>query len=96
MVRIKVQKHDYLLFNHLNRSGMDKRSTFITQYDTSNTVMFNPSPGLTPYAGPWNYEQAAHLLRRCTYGPTDEQIQSCISLGLEGTLDKLFEDHPFP
>ena len=53
-------------------------------------------PGLEPYEGPWEKEQAAHLLRRATFGPTFSQIKEATALGLEGTLDKLFSDQPMP
>ena len=52
--------------------------------------------GLTPYTGPWTYEQAAHLLRRTTYGPATAQIQWAIDQGLDVTIEKLFEEIPLP
>lgn len=52
--------------------------------------------GLDPYTGPFEFEQAAHLLRRTTYGPSREQIEQAVTLGLQGTLAKLFADQPLP
>ncbi len=39
------------------------------------------SGDLTPYTGPWGYEQAAHLLRRTTFGVTRSQIGALVALG---------------
>ncbi|MBK6903149.1 MAG: DUF1800 domain-containing protein [Saprospirales bacterium] len=52
--------------------------------------------GLLPYAGPWAFEQAAHLLRRATFGPTIPQIKWALDQGLSATLAKLFEEGPLP
>lgn len=45
---------------------------------------------LTPYSGTWDYETAAHLLRRCMFGPTHAEITQAVQDGLSLTLDKLF------
>lgn len=55
-----------------------------------------PGAGLTPYNGEWTFEQAAHLLRRTTFGPTRSTIQTAVETGLEGVLDQLFADIPLP
>jgi len=52
--------------------------------------------GLMPYTGPWTYEQAAHLLRRTTFGPTAQQIQTAVDNGLEATLTELFLERELP
>lgn len=46
--------------------------------------------GLEAYTGPWTYKEAAHLLRRCMIGPTDADIRTAVSEGLDATLEKLF------
>ncbi len=46
---------------------------------------------LTPYTGPWNFAQAAHLLRRTIYGPSRTRIEQAVSEGLEGSMETLFE-----
>ncbi len=56
----------------------------------------DPASGFMPYTGPWNFEQAAHLLRRTTFGPGQDQIRQAVSDGLEATLDKLFATLPLP
>ncbi len=52
--------------------------------------------GLEPYAGPWGYEQAAHLLRRTMFGPTYEQVKAAASQALEATIGQLFTPLPVP
>lgn len=49
---------------------------------------------LNPYSGPWTYTQAAHLLRRATYGPTHAEILQAVEDGLELTLAKLLTPPP--
>jgi uncharacterized protein (DUF1800 family) len=45
---------------------------------------------MTPYTGPWTSAQAAHLLRRCTFGATFSDIQAAVQNGLNATLATLF------
>lgn len=52
--------------------------------------------GLTPYIGPWTFEQAAHLLRRTTYAPTYDNIKWSVNQGLAFTLATLFQELPQP
>ena len=51
--------------------------------------------GLEPYIPstdqPWDYSRAAHLLRRTMIGPKDIEIREVISLGLDKTLERLFQ-----
>ena len=47
---------------------------------------------LTPYTGPWNFSQAAHLLRRTIYGPSRTRIEQAVSEGLEGSMETLFSN----
>ena len=65
---------------------------------TDAEVTRNPvvNTDLTPYSGPWTFEQATHLLRRTMYGPTYNQIKWSVEQGLEATLDHLFEPLPLP
>jgi uncharacterized protein (DUF1800 family) len=55
-----------------------------------------PGPGLSPYTGPWTFEQAAHLLRRTTFGPTLDLIRAASQMGMEAVLDELFAEKPLP
>jgi uncharacterized protein (DUF1800 family) len=52
----------------------------------------NPvTTGLEKYTGPWTQVQAAHLLRRTTYGATRETIQEATNMGLDGALAQLLQ-----
>jgi uncharacterized protein (DUF1800 family) len=44
---------------------------------------------LTPYAGAWGEAQAAHLLRRCLFGPTRTEIQTAAASNLTAVLNGL-------
>ena len=44
---------------------------------------------LAPYVGPWGYAQAAHLLRRCLFGPTRPDILAAAASNLTGVLNGL-------
>ncbi len=52
--------------------------------------------GLEPYTGPFEHAQAAHLLRRTTFGPTLQEIKDAVAAGLEATVGKLLADQPAP
>ena len=52
--------------------------------------------GIEPYTGPWTKQTARHLLSRAMLGNTYGQLLEATELGLEGTLDQLLEDLPFP
>lgn len=45
---------------------------------------------LTPYTGQWTKDEAAHLLRRTLFGPTLQQINDSVALGLDATVTQLF------
>ncbi len=45
--------------------------------------------GLNPYAGPWNYEQAAHLLRRTTFGVKRADLQLLLSMSMDEAVDHI-------
>jgi len=77
--------------------GTNKEKT-----DSSGTAQNSNSParplsgGLDPYAGPCTKTQAAHLLRRATFGPTIADIRLSASIGLKQTLQTLFVEYPQP
>ena len=56
----------------------------------------NMKSSITPYSGPWTAIQAAHLLRRTTYGITRERIEEVVSMGMEAAVDHLLRDLPMP
>ncbi len=45
---------------------------------------------LTPFAGTLGHKRAAHLLRRATFGPTKEQIDTFASLTAQQAVQQLF------
>jgi uncharacterized protein (DUF1800 family) len=50
------------------------------------------SGGLTPYNGPWAYEQAAHLLRRISFGATKSQVEALEALGsADAAVDRVLD-----
>jgi uncharacterized protein (DUF1800 family) len=90
---------------------MDRRTTLTTLFgrnqksytenitqalSTSSMTEMTVNSGLEPYLGPFEFEQAAHLLRRSTFGPTYAQIKASKDQGLEATVNQLFEFKPSP
>ncbi len=65
---------------------------------TAGSAVAAPPPvsGLAPYTGPWTRAQAAHLLRRTTFGPTKAMIDAAVQAGLNATLTQLLADQPMP
>ena len=53
-------------------------------------------PYLDTFTGEWNAKNARHLLKRCSFGITPDLVKESVSLGLQGTIDKLFEVKPLP
>ena len=47
------------------------------------TTTINLNGGLDPYTGPWDYEQAAHLLRRTTFGVKRSDLGLLLSMSME-------------
>lgn len=54
------------------------------------------SVSMDPYAGTWTMELATHLLRRCTLGPTQAQINTVFSDGLDLSVDNILEQYIDP
>jgi uncharacterized protein (DUF1800 family) len=52
--------------------------------------------GLEPFTGEWTFEQAAHLLRRATFGPSIALINEAVEAGLDATITQLFAELPLP
>ena len=90
---------------------MDRRTTLATflgkqnksqQNDLKNKIfrkaerIGTTSSGLDPYTGPWEYEQAAHLLRRTTYGPTYAKIKDAVQNGMDAVITQLLTVQPMP
>jgi len=83
---------------------MDRRATLSTLLGRSQAAapakaaesVKPPLAGLSPYTGTFGFEQAAHLLRRATFGVKYAQIKTAASKGLSATLDELFQVLPLP
>lgn len=69
--------------------GQQEKKTATKSRQTTNTS-FNP------YQGEWTLEQATHLLRRTTFGPTPTQMKEAVADGLEQTIEKLLMEQPMP
>jgi uncharacterized protein (DUF1800 family) len=52
--------------------------------------------GLDRYTGEWTLAEAAHLLRRTTFGPTWEEIKTAHAWGLDALVQRLLEYPPLP
>lgn len=79
------------------RSALSLFRTPEKKQTTASAPMSRPiAGGLEPYTGPWTKTQAAHLLRRTTFGPTVETIHQSFQMGLPATLEALFADLPMP
>jgi uncharacterized protein (DUF1800 family) len=51
---------------------------------------------LNPYSGPWTFREAAHLLRRTTFGPNYTMMQTSVNAGLSQTVESLLASEPIP
>lgn len=49
------------------------------------------SYSMTPHTGPWTKAEAAHLLRRTMFGPTNQQILDAVSDGMATTVANLLQ-----
>lgn len=59
-------------------------------------VVLPVSLSMAPYAGPWTKDEASHLLRRCLFGPTFQQIDYVATNGLGvSILELLYNPPPF-
>jgi len=86
---------------------MNRRSLFTLKKDIQDqhpiplTQQGNPehlqrtTAGLEQYIPsslePWNYERAAHVLRRASIAPKNSQILDAVSKGFESTIDMIFK-----
>jgi uncharacterized protein (DUF1800 family) len=61
------------------------------QQETTKTM-----PYLDQYSGNWTAAQARHLLRRTTFGPSVQMVESALNVGLNGAIDALFAPLAMP
>lgn len=57
---------------------------------------FEVKEGLEPYTGTWTEEDAAHLLRRTMFGYYRNQLAEAMTLGKDGSIDKLLTKTALP
>jgi len=48
--------------------------------------------GLEPYTGPWTVVQAGHLMRRTTFGPSQEMVDQALAMGMNSSVNLLFDN----
>ncbi len=81
---------------------MDRRSAiaaFIGKNNASKSKTSSTAPVVTtlmPYSGQWTFAEAAHLLRRTTFGPTNLQIKEAVDLGMDAMIDQLLTTESMP
>lgn len=86
---------------------MDRRTSLATLFGKSGRTILEETlqasatattvtSGLAPYGGTFGFEQAAHLLRRTTFGPNYQQIKDAADAGLDATFEQLFSGQPLP
>ena len=79
---------------------MDRRASLallLGKKEKATTLKTTTTLGtLNPYTGTWGIEQAAHLLRRTTFGPTNTQIKQAVTDGINSTVDQLLMNQPLP
>lgn len=56
-----------------------------------NEVTTPVSFSMNPYTGPWTKAEAAHLLRRTMFGPTNQQILDAVADGMTTTVTNLLQ-----
>lgn len=56
-----------------------------------NEVTTPVSFSMNPYTGPWTKVEAAHLLRRTMFGPTNQQILDAVADGMTTTVTNLLQ-----
>lgn len=78
---------------------MDRRTTLATLLGQNAGPAENAPEilsGLAPYRGEWTFTQAAHLLRRTTFGASARQIEQAAADGMEATINTLFAEMELP
>src|SRR5690606_32189579 len=79
---------------------MDRRSSIAAMFGLNKAVEqapeIMPTGTLSEYSGPWTTREAAHLLRRTSFGPKLSEIQDFVSRGVGSSVDYLMRDLPAP
>lgn len=80
---------------------MDRRTIITGLFTKANQAEIPDAtdtslPSLLPFQGTWTFSDAAHLLRRTTFGPTYTSIKLAESQGLSATISQLLTENPLP
>lgn len=79
---------------------MDRRSSIAAMFGLNKAMEqapeIMPTGTLSEYSGPWTTREAAHLLRRTSFGPKLSEIQDFVSRGVVSSVDFLLRDLPAP
>jgi len=81
---------------------MDRRSAIAAFIGRKNVAKSNVKhtstlvTSLTPYTGQWTFAEAAHLLRRTTFGPTNADIKEAVDSGMDVTVQQLLTTEAMP
>jgi len=73
----------------LSIGNMGREPNVLNDFDV--VAITPPVSGLSKYSGQWDRQRAWHLLSRTTYGPTAAEISESLDLGLDATIEKLFD-----
>jgi len=80
----------------MNRRSFLQTARAATPLAAPSSSLATATNTLSPYTGPWDTAQAAHLLRRTTFGPNPTQIRQAVTDGLSATIGALFAPQPLP
>ena len=73
----------------MNRREALKAISFVKSSKKGQNRAFTFTGGICPFSGNFDYQTARHLLNRCNFGATNEQILQAVEDGLESTLDQI-------
>ena len=80
----------------MNRRTLFKSIIKQNSQNGANHVAEFRNENLDEYTGPWTEKEAAHLLRRTMFGPSLQNIQDAVNLGLAGTIALLTDESNIP
>ncbi len=77
------------MIDNISKISEQKRKT------TSQSIIL-PSYSIAPYTGDWGYKQAAHILRRTTFGATYAQIKNIAEKDMSTVVNELLTIQSLP
>lgn len=80
----------------MEREGIFGKAKYLMPFKAQELPLVPPpattitiNGGLDPYTGPWDYEQAAHLLRRTCFGMKKSDVELLMSMSMEEAVEHL-------